>query len=107
MVSPRDAAVGGGSLARARYDDIVRKGVAMTYLSTDDRIQHVIAHSDGVSRAQLAATFALPRPPVTARVRRLLAGGTVVEKEVEGPRSVSGRRPHLLFLAGRRPVLGV
>ena len=79
----------------------------MELATTDDRIRHLVAHTDGVSRAELASALGLASPTVTSAVRRLIAEGSVVETEHDGPRSVAGRRPHLLFVPGPRPNLGV
>ena len=74
---------------------------------TDRRLVHLIAHSDGISRTELARELALPPATVASAVRRLLADGTAIEREHTGTRTVAGRRPHLLFPTGTPPCLGL
>jgi predicted NBD/HSP70 family sugar kinase len=79
----------------------------MDLCTTDDRIRHLVAHSAGISRSDVATVLSLPAPTVTSAVRRLLADGSVVERESRGTRTVAGRRPRLLFRSGPQPCIGV
>lgn len=74
---------------------------------TDDRIIALVARSDGLTRIALQAELGLPAATVTSAVGRLLARGVLVEAPDPTRRSKSGRRPALLRVAGRRPLIGV
>jgi predicted NBD/HSP70 family sugar kinase len=75
--------------------------------TTDERLAHLVEHSEGISRTEVAAALGLASPTVTSAVRRLLDDGAVVERPLREHRAVAGRRPNLLYPVGPRRALGL
>ncbi|MBU2664223.1 ROK family protein [Actinoplanes bogorensis] len=77
------------------------------FLTTDERVQSFVAHSAGVTRADLVRELRVATPTVISAVRRLLGAGTIVEDDGPPPGSTRGRPSRRLHAPGPAPRLGL
>jgi predicted NBD/HSP70 family sugar kinase len=78
-----------------------------TNVSSEQRVIHRIARSDGLTRKELADELKLPSATVVTVVAKLVVNGVLAEQGDRVRRNKAGRRPGVLVLAGSRPIVGV
>ncbi|MBU2663628.1 ROK family transcriptional regulator [Actinoplanes bogorensis] len=76
-------------------------------METDERIVHLVTHTDGIGRAAIAEVLELPVPTVMSAITRLVKRGVLTETaDAEGRRGV-GRRPRVVRVPGAANLIGV